>query len=108
MGTHQLSPNVSLWQYNESNVPSSDPYYNTKTFYKENKWHTIQCLIYIKNEKISKFTTVDTTNLQPRYLLHLEFTFYNFASIRDFTIILTGVWYRIRIIWNLPPPPSEN
>ena len=49
-----------------------------------------------------KCETVDTTNLQPWYLLHLDFEFYIVTSIRCFTSILPVVCAMTRILWILP------
>ena len=42
-------------------------------------------------ETFSKGTTVDTTNIQPGELIHMEFAFHNVTSIRGFTPMLTLV-----------------
>ena len=49
-----------------------------------------------------KGTTVDTGNLQPGELIHMEFDFYNVTSIRGFTSMLTVVCANTRILWVLP------
>ena len=46
-----------------------------------------------------KVTTVDTTNLQPGDLSHMEFAFCNVTSVRGFTSILTGVFSNNIMIW---------
>ena len=40
---------------------------------------------------INKGTTVDTSNLQPGELVHMDFAFYNINSIHGFTSMITVV-----------------
>ena len=47
----------------------------------------------------SKVTTVDTTNLQPGDLIHMEVAFFNVNFIHGFTSMLTGVFAKIIMIW---------
>ena len=47
----------------------------------------------------SKVTTVDTTNLQPGDLIHMEVAFFNVTFIHGFTSMLTGVFAKNIIIW---------
>ena len=54
-----------------------------------------------RKRKISG-TTVDTTNLQPGELIHMEYSFYNYTSIRGFTSVLTAVCEKTRMIWVFP------
>ena len=56
----------------------------------------------------SKVTTVDTTNLQPGELIHMEFAFFNVNFIHGFTSMLTGVFAKIIMIWLLPNTPIIN
>ena len=51
----------------------------------------MHCLLYRKMTIFLNGTIVDTNNLQPGELLHLEFGFYNITSIRGFTKITTVV-----------------
>ena len=48
---------------------------------------------------INKVKTVDTSNLQPRELIHMDFAFYNVNSIHGFTSIITVVYSRTRMLW---------
>ena len=53
-------------------------------------------------EKMKSFPickNVDTTNLQPGELIHMEFSFYNVTFIRGLTSMLPVVCARTRIIW---------
>ena len=55
--------------------------------------------------KITKFPkgkTVDTTNLQPVEIIHINFAFYNVTSIRYFTSIITIVCANTITICILP------
>ena len=47
----------------------------------------------------SKVTTVDTTNLQPGELIHVEFSFFDVTFIHGFTSVITGVCENIIMIW---------
>ena len=51
-----------------------------------------------KMKNSPKGTTVDTTNLQPGELIHMDFDFYNMTSIRGFTSMLTVVCENNRMI----------
>ena len=51
---------------------------------------------------INKGTTVETSNLQPGELVHMEFVFYNVTSIRGFTSMITVVCAKNRMVWVLP------
>ena len=51
---------------------------------------------------IDKGTTVDTSNLQPGELVHIDFAFYKLTSIRGFTSILRVVCAKTRMLWVLP------
>ena len=50
----------------------------------------------------NKGTTVDTSNLQPGELVHMDFEFYKVTSIYGFTSILTVVCAKTRMIWVFP------
>ena len=47
-------------------------------------------------------TTVDTNNLQPGELIHMDFSLYNMTSILVFTSIITVVFTNTRMLWILP------
>ena len=47
----------------------------------------------------NKGTTVDTSNLQPGELVHMDFEFYKVTSIYGFTSILTVVCAKTIMIW---------
>ena len=49
-----------------------------------------------------KGTTVDTSNLQPGELIHVDFDFNNVIYIHGFTSVLTVVCAKTIIIWVLP------
>ena len=51
---------------------------------------------------INKFTTVDTSNLQPGELVHVDFEFYNVTSIHSFTPMLTVVCAKTIMLWLFP------
>ena len=40
---------------------------------------------------LRKVTTVDTTNLQPGELIHMNFVFYNVTSVYEFTSMINVV-----------------
>ena len=69
-----------------------------------NKIHTSTCTISYtaKTTTIINGTTVDTSNLQPGELVHIDFSFYNITSIRGFTSILKVVCAKTRILWVFP------
>ena len=46
-----------------------------------------------------KGTTIDTTNLQPGELIHMEFSFYNMTSIQGFTSMITVMFAQTIMIW---------
>ena len=48
-----------------------------------------------------KGKTVDTSNLQPGEINHMEFYFYSVIYIRGFTSIITVVCANTRMIWAL-------
>ena len=50
---------------------------------------------------INKVTTVDTSNLRPGELIHMDFSFYNVTSIRGFTSMLIAVYPNNRMLWVL-------
>ena len=64
-------------------------------------------MFYIKSDDFTKDATVDTTNLTPEELLHMNFTFYNVTFIVGFTSILDAVCERITIICILPTVPKQ-
>ena len=47
----------------------------------------------------SKVKTVDKTNLQPGYLIHVDFSFYSFTSIRGFASMLTVICAKTILLW---------
>ena len=49
--------------------------------------------------KFPKDKTVDTTHPQPGKIIHMDFAFYNFTSIRGFTSILNFICENARMIW---------
>ena len=73
-----------------------------------NKIHTSTCTIYYtaKTTTIIKGTTVDTSNLQPGELIHMEFVFYNVTSIHGFTSMITPVCAKTGMIWVFPTAPK--
>ena len=52
-----------------------------------------------KMKTINKGTTVETINLQPGELIHMDFYFYNVTSIRVFTSMITAVYAKTRMLW---------
>ena len=48
---------------------------------------------------LSKGKTVDTTNLQPREIIHTDFPLYNVTSVQLFNSILTVVCAKDIILW---------
>ena len=68
------------------------------------KMHKAPCTIYYTSKitTINKGKTVNTSNLQPGELIHMEFAFYNFTSIRSFTSIITVVCAKTRMLWVFP------
>ena len=59
---------------------------------------TMYNLLHIKITAINKVTTVDTSNLQPGELTHMDFGFYNATSIRRFTSMLTVICAKTRML----------
>ena len=51
---------------------------------------------------LTKGTTVDTTNLQPGKLLHMEFSFYNATSVNRFSSVFPVVCENTIILWAFP------
>ena len=51
-----------------------------------------------KMKTFPKDTTVDTTNLPPGELIHMDFTFYNMTYVRGFTYMITVLWPRTRML----------
>ena len=51
---------------------------------------------------INKDTTVDTSNIQPGGLVHMEFAFYNVTSIHGFTSMLIVVSSKTIMLWVFP------
>ena len=51
---------------------------------------------------INKLTTVDTSNLKPGEIIHMDFEFYNVNSICGFTSMLTVIFEMTRMIWVNP------
>ena len=47
----------------------------------------------------TKGTTIDTNNIQPGELIHMDFDFYNVISIRGFTSMITVVCAKTITIW---------
>ena len=47
---------------------------------------------------LPKETTVETSNLQPGELIHMDFVFYNVTPIRGLTSILTVIYENTRMI----------
>ena len=56
---------------------------------------------------INKDTSVDTSNLQPGELVHMDFTLYNVNNILVFTSILTLVCTKTRIPWVFQTAPKR-
>ena len=50
-------------------------------------------------KNINKGTTFYTSNIQPGELVHMDFEFYNFTSIRGFISMLTLVWAKTSMLW---------
>ena len=59
-------------------------------------------VLHRKTTNFHKVTTVDTINLQPGELIHIDFSFYNVTSICGFTSRLTVVCENTRMIWVCP------
>ena len=51
---------------------------------------------------INKEPTVETINLQPGELFHVNFEFYDVTSIHGFTSMLTVFFEKIIILWVFP------
>ena len=68
------------------------------------KIHKTPCTICYtsKMTTTNKGTKIDTSNLQPGDLVHVEFVFYNVTSSCGFNPIITVVCARTRIIWLFP------
>ena len=69
-----------------------------------NKLNQAPCTICY-TEKVTTFpklTTVDTTNLQSGYFIHLYFTFYNVTSVHGFASILTVLCSKTGFFWVFP------
>ena len=59
-------------------------------------------IIYTANmTTFPKGTTVDTNNLQPGKLPHMDFSFYNVTSIRGLFSVLTVLCAKTRMLWVL-------
>ena len=61
-------------------------------------------------EKLTNYpqgTTVDTSNLQPGELIHMELYFYNVTFISVFTSMLTVVCAKTRMLWVLPTESKQ-
>ena len=71
--------------------------------------HKAPCTICYtsKMTTINKGTTVNTINLQPGELMHMEFAFYNVTSIRGFTSMLTVVCAKTKMLWVSPTAPKR-
>ena len=65
-------------------------------------------MLHRKVTTLPKGTTVDTSNLQPRELIHMDFYFYNVISILGITSILTVVCEKTRIIWVFPTASKQS
>ena len=46
-----------------------------------------------------KGITIDTTNLQPGEIIHVDFSFYNVTSAKCFTSIITVVCAKTIMLW---------
>ena len=55
-----------------------------------------------KNTTFPKGTTVDTSNLKPGELIHMEFSLYNVTSICGFTSMITVVCAKTIMLWVFP------
>ena len=55
-----------------------------------------------------KGTTVDTTNLQPVEVIHVDFSSYNMTFIRDFTSMITVVCENTIIILVFPTASKSS
>ena len=55
-----------------------------------------------------KGKTVDTTNLQPGELIHINCAFYKVTSVRGFTSIITVVCEKTIIIWVFPTASKRS
>ena len=55
---------------------------------------------------LPKVTTVDTTNIKPGELIHMDFDFYNVTIIRGFTYTLNVVFINTIILWVFPTTPK--
>ena len=51
---------------------------------------------------LPRVTKVETNNLQPGELIHMEFALYNVSYIRGFTSIITFVCAKTIILWLFP------
>ena len=51
---------------------------------------------------INKGTKVDTGNLRPGELIHVDFAFYNVTSLYVFTSMLTVIFAKNRMMWVFP------
>ena len=78
----------------------------TKHFPKKIK-STMYNLLHRKMTTINKGTTVDTSDLQPGEIFHMDFVFYKVTSIQGFTSILTVVYANNRMLWVLPISPKR-
>ena len=67
------------------------------------------CTIYYtaKMTTISKVTTVDTSNIQPGELVHMDFSSYNVTSICGFTSIIAVFCAKTRMIWIFQTAPKR-
>ena len=53
-----------------------------------------------------KGKTVDTTNIQPGEIIHMDFSFFNVNSIQGFTSMLTAVYEKTIMLWIFPTVPK--
>ena len=59
-------------------------------------------MLHRKMTTLPKGTDIDTGNLRPREIIHMDFAFYNVTFIHGFTSIPTIVCEKNRMIWLLP------
>ena len=57
---------------------------------------------------LPKGKTVDTTNLQPVEIIHMDLEFYNVTSIRGFNSMLNVVCANTIMLWVFPNAPTKS
>ena len=102
MVTHSLSLNSSLWQCYEKRCIWKTLTDLSKHFHKKINEPPCTICYTLKIANFPKCSTVDTTNLQPVELIHMDFALYNVTSILGFTSIISVVCENKIMLWLFP------